>query len=64
MGRAVTCGDVGREVSGLGKHPSVVLVCSRGFPSSCVLNAFHKGRLPGMTVFPQQRHGERQQQSD
>lgn len=34
----VTCGDAGHRVSEQGKDSSVVLTCSRCFPSSCVLN--------------------------
>ena len=40
LGWAVTCENFGCRVSGLGKHPSAVLTCSRGFPASCVLNPF------------------------
>lgn len=38
--KAVTCVNANRGVYGLGKHPSIVLARTRGFPTSCVPNPF------------------------
>ena len=46
----MTCGNVGRSASGLGKHHSVVLQCSRGFPTSCVLDPFRRAGARGRAI--------------
>jgi len=43
LGRACDLRKRKLQTGGLGKQSSVVLTCSRGFPSSCVLNPFRAG---------------------